>query len=455
MADLQIHVPPDGLTAFLSVAEGSTERYPAPAELAKALWERGVLAGLKDDVLRRMSAERICGRRIVVAEGRGPERGTPGRLEVLVDLSMVGKPRLLPDGSVDHRALSFAVNVKKGVPLLRRIPPQAGIDGLTVWGKAIAAPLPPDVQLPLRPGTERSSLDPDILVAAVEGSVHQGRDGSMEVKTARIIQGDVDYSTGNVEFSGDLQVLGIIRSGFSIDCGGMVTVRGGVEEAHVKALESLRIDGGASGAGTGSLYSGGLLSAHHIENFTVSARGDIVVEESLLHCTVECEGWVRARTIVGGTVSAVGGIEADIIGSHSESRTVVKAGHSLSLVQQHHLLKAKHDSIAEERGQLRSEMYYIVKNGMDDKGLLGEVETEELTRLRGCSAQKRAEMAQIALRMGEIEELLKHLPEPTIKAAKVYGGTVLRFGLTERVVKDTLERVIIHLDGERIAFRKW
>ena len=455
MSDISCQISTDGLSAFLTVPDEFKELYPATAELNRILFERGILAGVNDAVLKSMSQDRICGRRILVAQGRPPERGTPGRLEMLVDLSMVGKPRMLENGAVDHRELSFAVNVKKGTPLLRRIPPSPGVEGKTVLGRPIAPPPSPEISLPLRSGTELSSVDPDILVAAVEGSVHLNRDGSVEVKTARVIQGDIDYTTGNIDFTGDITIRGTVRCGFSVVCGGVVKVQGGIEDASVKAQEALRIDGGASGAGTGTLESGGILSAHHIENFNVTARGDMHIDESILHCTVDCESKIHARVIVGGTVSAVAGIEAETLGTPSETKTILKAGHSLSLVQQHHLLKNRYTEIAEEHAMIRTDAYYLVCNGMDERGGLGENELIELERLKQVASQKRGELVQIESRMNEIAELLKKLPEPVIKAGHVFPGVVIRFGLEERIVKEEAQRVIIQLDGERIVFRKW
>jgi len=66
-------------------------------------------------------------------------RGTPGSIEVLIDVSQKGKPRVLPGGKVDHRDISYVVNVRKGTPLVKHLPPIPGKDGCNVFGKTVVA----------------------------------------------------------------------------------------------------------------------------------------------------------------------------------------------------------------------------------------------------------------------------------------------------------------------------
>lgn len=69
------------------------------------------------------------------------------------------------------------------------------------------------------------------LIATMDGHLEYSN-GAFYVRPVLEIRGDVDYSTGNIDFIGDVQIAGDVRENFSVRATGSITVdrdRGGGE----------------------------------------------------------------------------------------------------------------------------------------------------------------------------------------------------------------------------------
>ena len=278
--------------------------------------------------------------RIEVARGMPPVQGVAGRIDMLIDISAVGKPRKMSDGSVDHHDIGIVINVKQGQSIARFVPPQPGAEGMTVFGKTIPAPALENINFVAGPGTRISPSDPNLLLAEIDGALNVSTDGKIEVRNEKVINGDIDYSTGNVSFTGNLNILGSIRAGFSVESSGDIKIRDNIEDAVVKCEGNLTIGGGAVGSGEGLIECQGELKAKHIENFTVNIEGDMVVGEDIMHSTIVSAGKVKAKLIVGGTILAVE-IEAETAGSNSETKTILDIGRKYVLIEERNALQRK------------------------------------------------------------------------------------------------------------------
>ena len=422
--------------------------------MMKYLNDRGVVYGINLDAVKKMVSDSVCNKRILVAEGLPAEDGVDGRLEILIDTKGIGKPQELADGRVDHKDLKKVINVKKNDKLIKRIPPQPGKDGYTIFGTKIQAPSPKDVYFNVGVGTKVSEEDPDILIAANDGAVKINHKGEIEVRTAKVVTGDIDYSTGNISFSGDLKVQGSVRAGFAIEAHGNLLIGGSVEDAKVTSSGNTEVIGGVVGSGNGKIDCGGTLKVHHIENFNVKADKSITVSDTILHSTIKTEEYLDAKTVVGGEIEAAQGITVDTIGASAETRTVVKVGSAYLLMQEKKLFMEKVSELNVKLNTCKEEMYDCVKNGMDDKGNLSDEETAELEILKERRSKINEQLTELGNKITEIDDALKEMPSPEIRVKKIFPITIIRFGLAEKVIKEKLHNVIIRADGNKIIISK-
>ena len=209
---------------------------------------------------------------------------TDARIEYHINFNHEVKPSILEDGTVDYKNLNMIQNVTKGQILADLIPATEGIPGRTVlvkplqqtWKEAIATN-----------GKNTIISDNKLsLIAGIDGKAEL-LDGKIHVFAVYEVPGNVDNSTGNIDFVGNVIVNGNVLTGFEIKAGGYVEVRGVVEGASIFAKGDVVLKQGMQGMGKGYIESHGNVVARFIENGTVSAKGDIITEV-ILHSAISC-----------------------------------------------------------------------------------------------------------------------------------------------------------------------
>ena len=169
--------------------------------LDKALSDKQVKYGIDGDLLEALpsSPERYF-RLYLAARGKPAVHGKDGQI---VDLfSRRPERRLVVDeyNRVDYASISFIQNAAEGDVICRVIPPTPGEGGKTVLGQDLAAR---DGRAATVPKGRNTALTDDgtSLVATKTGHVEfNGR--TFQVKPVLEIDGNVDYSTGHINFFG-------------------------------------------------------------------------------------------------------------------------------------------------------------------------------------------------------------------------------------------------------------
>ena len=132
-------------------------------------------------------------------------------------------------GRVDYFNLNLVQSVEKGGVICQAVPPKEGVPGRTVLNQEIPCKTGKTAALPKGRNTEASE-DGTKLLAMKSGRVEFSGRGFM-VKSVLEINGNVDFSSGNINFVGDVHIHGDVSSGFSIRTIGDVTIE--IGRAHV------------------------------------------------------------------------------------------------------------------------------------------------------------------------------------------------------------------------------
>jgi uncharacterized protein (DUF342 family) len=451
MALFTVSLSSDGLRVYLQVPPHDQGAYPTIAAIRLRLQEQGVCRGINESAIGQAVMQRIYNRRILIAEGTPARPGTPGRMELLVDTASRGKPREREDGSVDLRDLRTIIFVHEGDMLVRHVVPVASIPGATVRGREIGAPTVGDAPFIAGPGTRISDTDPNVLVAAHDGDLVIDSDNTVSVVKAKIVQGDIDYAVGSIEFEGDVRVLGTVRKGFGVSSEGRVSILGNIEDATVNAAGDVDIQGGAIGADDGTVRSGGSVSAHHVEHIAVKAIRDVRVMEDIVYGDVKAGGSVHARGIIGGTVSVRELIAAATIGCAAEIRTVVELNSQTILRDEKAAIEVRRDRSAAALTVLK---YDIVRKGMNEEGVLKTGDEAKLISLRMQNQKHSHEGRALCKRLKALDEILRIAPASFIRAERVFPNTVIRNGATEKTVRAIMRDVVITVRGAAIIDSK-
>lgn len=295
----------------------------------RALADHGVSYGLNTALLDRAARERDRYFNLyLVAQGKPAFDGRNGNIVDYFPREIRRMLEVDEFGQVDYTALNLICNVKEGQEICRLIHPTEGEPGRTVLDQEVPAKSGKAVPLPKGRNTEASE-DGDALLATIPGHVEfTGR--SFQVKPVLDIDGDVDFSTGNIKFVGDVNIKGDVISGFAVNAMGNVYV-GGVVEAGgtVETGGDLTVVKGILGDGSTVIRAARCIFAKYIENATIYVRENLQTD-CIVNGRIYCDGEIQVRSgrgsIMGGRVWAGRRVSASAIGAKSEVKTSVALG---------------------------------------------------------------------------------------------------------------------------------
>src|SRR5208337_4362272 len=94
-----------------------------------------------------------------------------------------------------------------------------------------------------------------------------------------IINGDVDLTTGNINFNGTVHITGSVRPGFKVQADSDVIIERDVEDAHIIAGGNITIKNGVVGNESVHITARGDITARFIQNARIEAGKSITVED--------------------------------------------------------------------------------------------------------------------------------------------------------------------------------
>jgi uncharacterized protein (DUF342 family) len=320
---IQFSVTPERMTLSLLPAATANGVHFTEKKLIYFINRKGVRHGINADVIKNICAGPIFKTTFEVATATRPVQGEDASIEYLVDISPDSRPQVREDGKVDYREIkSFASAAAKQV-IARKKPATTGSQGTAVTGEPLPATPGKDIPLPVGRNTEISP-DGNQLIALKAGII-TFEAGVVNVIELLDIQNDVDFSTGNIKYSGDVLVHGNIKPGFMIEAEGSVHIMGEVESAKVISRSSdVTIDHGIIGKGDTVINGKKGIHVAFAQDATLVTEGTIVVDKYLLNCDVTCfslESKDNHGSIMGGQTRAEKSIQVGHIGSDKGMKT--------------------------------------------------------------------------------------------------------------------------------------
>ncbi len=371
------------VTANFFPAHGAGEDL-AVEDVIERLDELGVNTGINHENIMAMLDNERPSRNILIATAIQPKMGEKARIVPYFDMNERRKAVLKDDGSVDFRDLGEITSAKQGQELYRRVPPTVGEPGKDVFGNEIPGLLGRDLKMVIGPGTERDERDPDLVVASVDGEILVQK-GVVQISKVHTIDGDVDYSTGNVKFNGFVKVKGTVKSGFKVEAEGDIEIGGNVEDAEVCGGNDIVIHGGFTGNGDGKVRAARDVILKFIENQNVEADRDIIINGPSYHSNLQAGRSILAKggksMIVGGTAEAKNSIEAPRLGSDAATTTNLKVGIDPKLAEK---LEAQETELKQTRAsfeKIEKSVLFLYRQKIDNKGKLPEDKAQLLEKL--------------------------------------------------------------------------
>jgi uncharacterized protein (DUF342 family) len=296
-------------------------------ELLRTADKARIVFGLDKATLRALSSGPLLDTEFPIARGAPAVNGTDGSAIFHVKRSDEFKPHYGGDdaAAVDYKNVDVFQLVKKDQVLCEITEPTPGTNGTNVFGGVI--PAQPGKPVPNPCGTNTAwSEDGTKLFATTDGVVNFN--GTViNVMEQLQIPGDVDLSTGNVRFGGDIVVRGSINENFLVECGGNLTVKGKIGSAEVRVSGNLIVAEGVNGSRQRSIVVGGFMRARYIENGTIDVKGDLFADY-IIDSSVKCGGNIALSgsksVLVGGKTAVFGELSANYMGNERGIRTRIE-----------------------------------------------------------------------------------------------------------------------------------
>jgi uncharacterized protein (DUF342 family) len=445
-ADVVVQVTPDGLKAFLSILPPARQSAKMlEADYIVARWkEHGLDADhlgseLVETLARDWNNARQPIENVPAAEAEhAPVPGEDARIEYIVDPGLKIGPAE-EGGNVDFRSLNLIKPVKQGQPLARRHPPGKGAPGIDLFGRPVQAQDGKDIALPAGPNTEAAAGDADLLVASVSGFL-QKKDGLLSVDQCFIVDGSVDYSTGNIAYEQSAVIHGDIADGFTVTVGGALEVGGSVGEAKLMVGGDILIKKGFVGAGHGMVTSKGNVSIGFASNQTVRAHGNLDLEKESFNCRLASRKAVSVYgPLVGGIAMAGEEIVCRVAGNDLGTKTELEAGMDYILHENKALLEEKIKELASHLGKITQKMAKF-REAYRVRKRFTSAEAKLMLELRDMQEKIQARLPAMEKRKADILEQIR----------KGY----LREGIRVRVEKKVNPGVIIRIGSESVRIQE-
>ena len=321
----ELSIEPEKMSAKLRLHLDESGQTFTVSDLKIWLRQCNVKAGIMDSAIEDMIEHNIYDVYTEVAVGKAPEKGKDGHFIYHVsNPDNASGPTILEDGSVEYVHTTQYTIVEEG-DLLAEYVPATGGNGYTVENE-MRTPMKGKEQPPLRGRGFR--IEGNKYYSVLHGKVELTDRGIYVVNTLEV-KGDVDMNSGHINFDGDVNIGGNVRSGMLIKASGSIEIKGHVGNCFINAGKDITIQQGMQGKFSGKLKAGGNIYCKFFENTSAEAKGDIRVR-SVLHSKLEAEGKVivegRDSVILGGSVHAIQGIEVTDAGNEMEVSTVLAAG---------------------------------------------------------------------------------------------------------------------------------
>ena len=451
---VRIVVSPDHQTATL-VIEAGIDPARLSAEIIDAqAADRGIVGSSERARIIREAVEQYADHEgadpfeRVVARGRPPQHGTDGHIEFEPGLDP-NEPHADPeppdagedladptdaDEAIDYYSQSAFTVVSPGQLIGRLIEPTEGVDGFDVLGKVLAA----KAGKPYEIKTDESVvLDRDRRLLAQRSGIIEFTGSRLRVLDELHIDSNVDFSTGNIAFPGNVTVALGVKDRFKVRVGGSLVVRELVEAASLIAAVDCTLHRGMAARGKGSLKTGRDLSANYLDNTTVVVGRDLHVLKEIASCTTSVSRRVESESaaVIGGILTVGSTCKLGQVGSEANVRTTLVLGRLPEL-----------DDLAARLTDLRPAYLHRATRGRRRLETLAAAgsnvspdQIEEAARLQSATAEAETGVARIRDAMERLWDTHRENTTPELIVTRmIYAGTAIHVGAVRLLITQDL-----------------
>lgn len=442
---VKVDVSPDKLQAWLTVYPPLGGRNMNIQDCQNALKENQVVHGIMEEEVERALSLEQASQAVLIAKGEAAVNGKDAVIEYMFrNPHEQLKPKQLEDGNVDFYNLELITNATNGQVLAKKSPATLGTSGIDVTGTEI--PPKPGKDIPLKKGQNVEVVDEGKLALATTDGQVVIKDNTIHVLPIYEHKGDVDFSSGNLDFLGSIIVRGSVKNGFTVKAQGDVEIFENVEAANIQAGGNIQVKKGIQGRGKGSLKAAGDIFAKFIESSTVESE-QTVYSEAIMHSNIMAQKNIvlsgKKGLIVGGKCLAGESITAKVIGSELGTITTLEVGINPQIRLEYNEVKSKIKEL-EESFDKTCKALKLLKKLEEQTCSFSDEKKMMLLRVMKTHQQLDLMLQQLLEKKINIEQKISQLKDGKVEVKSfIYPGVSVTIGRSIMNVRDELKSIVL------------
>lgn len=443
--EIQILVTRDRLEATLQVVLPKGSRPLLLDEVMDRIQQAGISYGI--DLEGVQKAFQRPGLKMTCAAGLKAVDGTDAKITYCIDIENKGRPVEMEDGRVDHKNLNTFTTVRQEDIVAEKLPATAGTAGIDVLGQPIAAKHGRDIPLPVGKNVYTAN---NKAIASIAGQFVI-INNKINIIPLIEVKGDVDFSTGNIDFVGSVIVRGSVQPGFTVKAEGNVEIMGTVSGGMIEG-KNVTVRMGVQGMNRGHIKATETVNAKFIENATVYAGQDVIVSEVVFHSQIFAGKRVivegRRGLIAGGQVVAGEEIRAKVVGTHLAAGTDLEVGINPVLREEYQTLKKEVKKSQHNLEQAQKNL--VILRAMDQNNMPSD-KREMLLKLTKLQFHLAGQLETMRNRIIQIELDFEEMRNGKIKVADtVYPGVKILIGSVVKPIREIIRFASFYVEEGEI-----
>lgn len=417
---MQVNVSSDKMMAFC--------RFYAPSNQGKMMTEDEILSelkmmkiivGIQEDEIKKFLEERKYCTNYVFAKGKPPVNGTDATIEYFFNTNPNLKPKRNEDGTVDYHELNTISRVEKGQVLAKLHEATKGCAGQDIFGTPIPARQEKNQKLEY---ANNISISEDKTEIYSEVTGHASLvNGKVFVSDVYEVPADVDNTTGDITYDGNVSIKGNVKSGFSVKAKGDIIIEGVVEGAVLFAGGQIIVKRGIHGMNKGKVEAKGNIITKFIENATV-VSGGFIEAGSVLHSQISAASEVHVSGkkgfVTGGVIRAGNLVDAQTIGSDMGTITKVEVGVAPEVKERYNFL---HKQILDTNKEIEK-LKPILVNYSERMARKEKINPETITQVQQVAKSYKEKQEEIVKAREEFVKIHEEIQLETDAKVNVKGS---------------------------------
>lgn len=205
-------------------------------ELKEELLKNKIVYGVVEENLKKL-IEGNDGKKVLIAKGKKPINGKDDVIEIkFKTYSNLKEDKI---GTIDFKSIGFVNSIKKNDVLAIRHKGSDGENGCDITGKALSYKKGKEITMKSGAGC---ILKDESIIALMDGKPSY-KANTFYVQQLHELDKDVDLSTGNICFMGDVTIHGNVKENMKVQCGNNLIVDKDVERSILTAKGGILIGG--------------------------------------------------------------------------------------------------------------------------------------------------------------------------------------------------------------------